>query len=163
MDNASRQTYTYDIMAKDNADFLSQVSDDFILYRYFNDIIKNPDVLGSVLKDKHSQAFQYRLSSRKGASMCVCTCIRWAVSYLEQGVVLKERTNNFGGVFRSVFEIWGDLDGDRWFSSLSTLENKRQTNKYNSRDFFSLIVTLPLCVLLYLVLLRLTPWTGPLI
>lgn len=55
--NASMQTYRYDIMVKGNSNWLRQVADDFILNSYFNDIIKNPGVLNSLLKDKHKRAF----------------------------------------------------------------------------------------------------------
>lgn len=51
-------TYSYDIMVKANPDWLRQVTDDLILNGYFNNIIKNPEVLGTVLKDKKKRAFQ---------------------------------------------------------------------------------------------------------
>lgn len=53
----SVQTYRYDIMAKGNLNWLRQVADDFILDSYFNDVIKNPEVLATLLKDKQKQAF----------------------------------------------------------------------------------------------------------
>lgn len=55
--NASVQTYRYDIMTKGDSNWLRQVADDFILNSYFNDIIENPAVLNSLLKDKHKRAF----------------------------------------------------------------------------------------------------------
>lgn len=43
-------------MAKANLDWLRQVTDGLVLNRYFYDIIKNPEVLGTVLKDKRKRA-----------------------------------------------------------------------------------------------------------
>lgn len=70
--NASVQTYRYDIMAKGNSNWLKQVADDFILNSYFNDIIENPAVLNSLLKDKHKWAFLKKLSHTNGVCVCVC-------------------------------------------------------------------------------------------
>lgn len=53
----SVQTYRHDIMAKGNLNWLRQVADDLILDGYFNDVIKNPEVLATLLKDKRKQAF----------------------------------------------------------------------------------------------------------
>lgn len=96
-------TYSYDIMAKANPDWLRQVTDDLILNGYFNNIIKNPEVLGTVLKDKQMRSFQPKpLLRQRRVRACERARVLWG-RYLEQGVVLEERADDFVGVFSSLF------------------------------------------------------------
>lgn len=120
-------TYSYDIMVKANPDWLRQVTDDLILNGYLNNIIKNPEVLGTVLKDKQKRAFQSKplLQQRR---VRACARVLWG-RYLEQGVVLEERADDLVGVFGSLLQNRGDLDSDGWLCRCILCELEKKTDK----------------------------------
>lgn len=92
-------------MVKVNLNWLGQISNDLILDSDFHNIIEDPDIPETLLKDN-----------------CIVSILSFSIpvemlgwrggSYLEQGVVFEEIQHHFAGLFCSLFQSRGDLDTD---------------------------------------------------